>query len=475
MARETVVLLTLVFYKIVLILIGLVARRRTHSGVDFFLGGRTLGPFVAAISASASSSSAWVLLGVSGAAYAWGLSALWIFPATAGGYLLNWYFLAPALQRLSHRTGAVTVTEVLAGPPGSRFNRALTWIASLIILFSLGAYVASQFQGAGKTFSEIFGISLFMSILIGSGVVVLYTLLGGFWAVSLTDTLQGLVMAGTSVILPLAAFIAVGGPSEFWRGMNRIEVEGYLSLTRGLPPMMGLGFVLGLFGIGLGHPGQPHVVNRFMALKEGESQVVWARWIAVGWATLVYGGMLFLGLCGRILYPSISDREVVFLVAANDLFPAIISGVLLASVLSAIMSTADSQLLVAASSVTYDLRLGGATSANLLLHSRFVVLLLSLTAMIVALFGNQQIFAPVLFAWTAMGAAFGPLLMVTALRGPVSPVRGLGAMVCGFSLTVLAYSFPETRGGATERVLPFVVALAMILLPSLGGTKSTKN
>ncbi len=463
MTRIHAILLTLFLYNVALVVIGLLSQRKTHDGVDFFLGGRGLGPVVAAISAAASSSSAWTLLGVSGAAYVWGVSSLWIFPSCVGGFLLNWFLLAPALQRYSHRNGDITVTEVLAGPHGAPCRRAVSVTASLIVLASLGTYVASQFQGAGKTFSETFGISITSSILIGSGIVVFYTLLGGFWAVSVTDTLQGGVMALSAALLPVAALIGVGGVSGLAQGLSQVEVDGYMSLTRNLPPVAALGFILGLLGIGIGYPGQPHVVNRFMALREGRADLRRARQIAIAWAVLIYSGMLTLGLCGRILYPDLADPEVVFITAANQLFGPVVAGVLVAAVLSAIMSTADSQLLVAASAVTHDLGLGGKESRNMLLRSRGVVLLLSVGAVLGALYGNQKIFNQVLFAWTAMGSAFGPLLLVTVLRGRVSGVGTLLAMILGFALSVAAYSFPQTRGGAIERVLPFVVALAVAL------------
>ncbi len=453
------ILATLLIYKVALIAIGLISQRRTHDGLDFFLAGRRLGPAVAAISAAASSSSAWTLLGVSGAAYAWGLSALWIFPACVGGFLLNWCFLAPRLRAWSHRTGAVTVTEVLAGPASQQGHAAISTLASVIILLSMGTYVASQFQGAAKTFAETFELSLTHSVLLGSGIVILYTLLGGFWAVSITDTLQGLVMAAASLALPLVALTAVGGPGQLALQLADVSQEGFLSFTRHLPPAAALGFILGLLGIGIGYPGQPHVVNRFMAMREGNREMARARRIAIGWAVVVYAGMLLLGLCGRVLYPGLADREVVFVTATTSLFPPIVSGVLIAAVLSAVMSTADSQLLVAGSSVTHDLKLGGTSSRSLLFRSRVVVLLLSLGAVVGALYGSQQIFSQVLFAWSAMGAAFGPLLLVTVLRGPVPARPTLAAMAVGFALSVLAYSLPETRGGAIERVLPFVVAL----------------
>ena len=153
--------------------------------------------------------------------------------------MLNWYVLAPRLQRHAHRSGAVTVTEVLTGPPGRPLHRTITWVASLITLFSFTVYVAYQFQGAGKTFGETFGLSVTGSILIGAGVVVLYTLLGGFWAVSLTDTLQGLVMAATALVLPMVCLVQVGGVGGLIEGLTRVPVEGYLSLTRNLPVVAG--------------------------------------------------------------------------------------------------------------------------------------------------------------------------------------------------------------------------------------------
>ena len=467
MTHEQAVLATLVAYTVVLVAIGLLARRRTRDGLDFFLGGRQLGPTVAAISSSASSSSAWTLLGVSGAAYGWGLGALWLFPACVGGFVLNWTVVAPALRRLSHDTGAVTITELLAGPEGRSGRRAIAVVASAIILLSLGAYVAAQFQAAGKTFSETFGLSLTGSILIGAAVVVAYTMLGGFWAVSLTDTLQGLLMVATSVLLPLVALIAVGGPVGLVEGLRNVPGTDYLSLMRGLPFAAGIGFVLGLLGIGIGYPGQPHVVNRYMALKQGHSILRRARVISIGWAVVVYAGMLLLGLCGRVLYPDLADPEVVLIVAANGLLPTVVAGMMIAAVLSAIMSTADSQLLVAASSITHDLELGRAGSWSLLSRSRVVVLFLSVGAVGAALYGSQEIFSRVLFAWAAIGSAFAPLILLTVWRRPLSVPATLAAMTTGFLLSVAAYSLPASNWkDVFEHIVPW--ALAFVLAISLG-------
>lgn len=463
MSETTAIVITLVVYKVALLAIGIVAQRRTSSAGDFFLGGRSLGPWVAGLSASASSSSAWSLLGVSGFAYAKGLSAVWLFPACVGGFWINWYLLAPALRRVSLKTGALTVTELLAGGRDAPGSRAIRRLSTAIVLVSLMAYVASQFQGAGKTFAETFDMDMTHAVLLGSAVVVVYTILGGFLAVSLTDTLQGFVMALAAIALPVAAWSAIGGLEGLSAGLSRVDIPGYTSLAQGLSTAAAVGFVLGLLGIGLGYPGQPHVVNRFMAVRD-EASLRQARIIAMGWAVILYTGMIVLGLCARILLPPLGDGEVAFVAAARVLFPPVIAGVVLAAVLSAIMSTADSQLLVAASSVVHDLPdrdLADEHAPRMVRRSRLVVVGLSAAAVVAALVGDASIFKRVLFAWTAMGAAFGPLLLVLVLAGSVRPGARLGAIAIGFASAVTAYSIPGAAGTAWERVLPFALALAV--------------
>ncbi|MCR9160346.1 MAG: sodium/proline symporter [Nannocystaceae bacterium] len=461
MSETTAIIITLVVYKVALLGIGLVAQARTRSAGDFFLGGRSLGPWVAGLSASASSSSAWSLLGVSGFAYAKGVSAVWLFPACIGGFWLNWYVLAPALRRVSLRSGALTVTELLAGPRDAAGSRVIRRVCTAIVLVSLMAYVASQFQGAGKTFAETFDMPMAEAVLLGSAVVVVYTMLGGFLAVSITDTLQGFVMALASIALPVAAWSAVGGWQGLSGGVAAVSVPGYLSLVQGMPTAAAIGFVLGLLGIGLGYPGQPHVVNRFMAVRDDDA-LRQARIIAMGWAVILYAGMIVLGLCARVMLPPVGDGEVAFVAAARFLFPPVVAGVVLAAVLSAIMSTADSQLLVAASAVVHDLpETQDEDAPRMVRRSRAVVVGLSAAAVVAALYGDASIFDKVLFAWTAMGAAFGPLLLVLVVGGPVRANARLAAIVVGFSSAVIAYSIPGAAGTAWERVLPFVLALAI--------------
>ncbi|MDX1555686.1 MAG: hypothetical protein R3212_06650, partial [Xanthomonadales bacterium] len=273
---------TLIAYQVLLLGIGWWASKRNVDGEDFYLGGRKLGGAVAALSASASSSSAWSLLGVSGAAFAWGLPGIWLIPATLTGFIINWVWIAPRLRRQSLETGAVTLTEFLAGPRGDPARKPILWLGSMVILFSFSFYVASQFQAAGTTFAAVLNIPQHTAILLGAGVVLVYVWLGGFWAASITDSLQGLLMVITALVLPLLALLAVGGPAPLLDALITEPATG-VSLWTGQGGLLaGVGFVLGLFGIGLGYPGQPHVVNRFMAAAD-ERAIRSGRVIAIGW------------------------------------------------------------------------------------------------------------------------------------------------------------------------------------------------
>ncbi|MGB5579871.1 MAG: sodium/proline symporter [Woeseia sp.] len=458
MDDTTAVFLTLVIYNAVLIAVGVWASRRNSSVEDFFLAGRGLGAWVAAISASASSSSAWTLLGVSGAAFAWGLPALWLFPATVGGFLLNWYWVAPRLKKLAADEAAVTLSSVLAPASFAAHRRLVLRVAGVIIVFCFVFYVASQFEAAGKAFSLVFGLSKDLSILAGSAIVLAYTLLGGFWAVSVTDTVQGFLMFVAALLLPIAALLAVGGPTELVAGLRLQAGAG--SPLAGMSFAMVVLFVIGTLGIGIGYPGQPHVVNRYMALRDARS-LRQGRVIAIGWAVVVYSGMLLLGLCARVLYRELADGEQVLFYAAEQLLPAVVAGVMLAAVLSAIMSTADSQLLVAASAISHDWGLADGQRRTGLAHSRVTVVIVLIAATILALLWRADIFSRVLFAWAALGSAFGPVLLLRLAGRDLRPGNTLAAMLTGFGLTVLLSWLPDTPGDVAERVLPFLVAAVL--------------
>ncbi|NNL05010.1 MAG: sodium/proline symporter [Xanthomonadales bacterium] len=457
------IVITLVIYQVLMLGIGWWASRRNADSTDFYLGGRNLGGAVAALSASASSSSAWSLLGVSGAAFAWGLPALWLIPATVLGFCINWYLVAPRLSRQSRDSGAITLTEFLAGPPGDPARRTIMRLGALIILFCFTFYIAAQFQAAGKTFASVLGVDPILAIVIGAAVVLVYVWLGGFWAASVTDSVQGLLMALSALLLPLLALAAVGGPGEL---IASLSTGADISWTGQSTLPAAIGFVFGLFGIGLGYPGQPHVVNRFMAIRDAAA-LRRGRRIAIAWALVIYTGMVTLGWCGRLLVADLGDGEQVLFVLATLLLPALAAGVMVSAILSAIMSTADSQLLVAASSVSHDWR-DGRGDARGVTQARWVVFIIGLLAIALAVFFPDDIFSRVLFAWQALAAAFGPLLVVTLWRGRVAPAWRVAALSCGFALTVVLSWTVESPGDWIERLLPLLAAL---LLSWLGARK----
>lgn len=460
MDKSTLVLLTLIAYKLLLIGIGFWASRRNSDEEDFFLGGRGLGPVVAAISYSSSASSAWTLLGLSGAGYVLGLRVVWIALGSISGMFVAWFWIGPRLRVYSRENGNITLTDFLAEGARDGTRRAIVVCTSVIIIFTFAFYVAAQFQGAGNTFSSTFDLGMTESILIGAAIIMIYTLLGGFWAVSVTDTLQGLLMAFTAVLLPVAAFMEVGGVSGFWEGLQAVSTPEQLSFTGGNVGLVAVGVIVGSLSIGFGTYGQPHLLVRFMALRD-ERSLRQARLITIVWYLVVFLGMVFLGLVGHVLHAGIDNPETIFFVLTESLFTPLVGAVLLASVLSAIMSTADSQLLVAASAISHDLGLGG--KKNRLLYSRLAIVMLVVFAVLVSLYLPEAIFSRVLFAWIALGSAFGPTVFLRLAGVPLQARGVLVSILTGFGLAVAFYLLPNTPGDILERLVPFCAALAVLL------------
>jgi Na+/proline symporter len=285
-------------------------------------------------------------------------------------------------------------------------------------------------------------------------------LLGGFWAVSVTDCLQGLLMVAAAVVLPVTALAAVGGISGLAEGLAAAGGPSIPAVE--FSGMTGLLFVIAAFGITIGYPGQPHVVNRYMASRD-DAALARGRIIALAWAVLVYAGMLTVGLCARVLFADLGDPEQVLFESAKLVLPAVAAGFLLAAVLSAVMSTVDSQLLVASSSLSHDWRSAG-RSGHGLAGSRTAVVAILALATILALVWRADIFSRVLFAWVAVGAALGPVLVIRLSGRSVTPGGTLAAVLAGFVATLIFAFLPDTPGDVAERVLPFVLALAVALV-----------
>ncbi len=474
MERSTAILIALSAYFTGLLALGAVARTKTRDSAGFYLGGRTLGPWVAALAANASSSSAWSLVGTSGFAYLHGLPALWLLPGCVGGFVLNWMVVAP---RLRSATGdAVTLTEFLAGPPGTPWRAPIVWVSSLLTLGSLLVYVAAQMQAAGAAFAHAFPLSAWLGVVLGAVVTVAYTLLGGYLAASITDTLQGLLMAAVAVVVPTAAVVHLGGFGELFTALERTAGPDYLSVVGRREGFVAVGFAMGLCGIGLGYPGQPHAVNKFMGMAPGASMRV-ARTVGIGWAVLLYCGMIVLGWAARAAWqlPTGQNEDALY-VASARLFPPLLDGVVLASILAAIMSTVDSQLLVCASCVTHDLRASSRDEKGLLARARATVLVIGVGATVAALLLPKNVFDNVLFAWAALGSAFGPLLIVRLCRGDVAPAWAFGSIVAGGTLAIAGSYADRWIDGLDRRFAAGVLSWgAAGLLAGIGSRRSRQN
>lgn len=473
MSTATITLVTLVLYQGVLLGVGFWAKSRTHDARDFFLAGRNVGPFVTAMSYGASSSSAWVLLGLTATFYSLGAKALWILPGVWAGYVAVWLFIGPGLRRTAGEKNLVTIVDYLALGTKGPVRKIIVWLAASMIIFSFSFYVAGQFQGAGIAFTSAFGLPMSLSVIIGASVVLLYTWLGGFWAVSITDAIQAGLMLLIAIILPIAAIIALGGPSEFWGALSAHAfnvTEGGSGPNSGPSSgpnsglLAGIGFAIGSLGIGIGPVGQPQLLTRLMAI-DTEADIKRGFIIALGWSIVVFSAMAILGLSARTLIaPEVGDAEGVFFALSHAVLPGVLAGVVLSAVLSAIMSTADSLLLIAGSAAALDLGLAKRFPNHALLISRLATVFLCVAAVILTLALPASIYGRVLFAWSALGAAFGPLIIAAAMGRPSRAGGVILAMLTGFVLTVVLYLQPNTPGDWAERVVPFALALGIALM-----------
>ena len=442
-------------YKLILIGIGLWASRRVSSEADFLVGGRRLGAVVAGMSYAASTSSAWALLGFSGFVFAAGLSALWMLPGIWGGYIIMWVWFGRRIREESSRNEWVTPTEFLTANIDDRGAKRIAALAALLIAFCFIFYIAAQFAAAAQAFVTNFQMNLGTSILISASIILIYCLLGGFWAASITDTLQGFVMVTVALLVPALAVIEAGGPGQIIDTLWQAD-SIFTDWWGGYSGFLLLGLVFGLSGVGIGTFGQPHLLARLMAVK-GDRERHHGFIIALTWAVAVYVGMAWLALAARSLALTPDSSEQIFYMLAEQLLPPILAGIVVAAILSAVMSTVDSLLLAASAAVSHDLNLADRFKIDDVLVSRIVMTAIVVLAVTLAIVLPDTIFNRVLFAWSALGAAFGPIVAARVLNLEPPAVARLWSIVVGFGLTVLFYSYgtlePEFVDGTINRFL----------------------
>lgn len=434
-------LIGFIVYLLMVLIVGFITYKSNKSHTDFFIGGRKLNPWVVAFSERASGESAWLLLGLPGAALATGFMSLWTAMGCVLGIIFYWFAIAKGLRIESERFKAITLPNYFAAKFGEG-NNIIRVVATFIIIFFFTFYLAAQFNGAGKVLKVTFGIEEFNGILIGAVVIIFYTMMGGFFAVAWTDLIQGIIMLCTLIILPIAGIIELSeSGSSIGQAVSNAG-NNLNSFTGGQTGWAAVAVIIGGLSWSLGYMGQPHLLTRFMSIKN-EGKIKHSRAIAITWAIPAFAGAMIIGLLGLSLYGQgqFKDVEEIMPYMANTLLPAWLGGIFISGAIAAMMSTADSQLLVITSSVIEDFyhkTLGKKlTDKQLLNMSRFITIAVGAFGFLVAITSEDLIFELVSYAWAGLGSSFGPALLLILFWKKITKQGVLAGMLTGCLSTII--------------------------------------
>jgi len=454
------------------VIIGLLVRKRTTCQSDFFLGGRRLGKFTIALSAVASGRSSWLVLGVSGMAYTLGVSAVWSLVGYIVVEMVQFVTIGTRLRRLSGQYDAMTLLDFFETHLDDRRQRVRT-VGVVIMAIFMTAYVAAQFNAGANSLAVALELPLAAALLIAAVLVLVYMLLGGYVAVVYNDVARALVMIVGLVIFPLYGLIQLGGLPTL------LSTLAALDPARVDPLALSLGALIGFLGIGLGSPGQPHIAVRYMTIDDA-AKLRYSAVIGTFWNVVLGWGAIFIGLIGRALIPDLADvpdanPEMIYLVLSAQFFGPVLYGLLVGGIFAAILSTADSQLLVVASTVVRDLYekllrkhrpLDEATRLRL---SRWVVLGCGVVAVVLAYLARDLVFWLVLFAWAGLGASFGSALILSLYWRRTSITGVVAGMVTGTVTTIVWKLLLAETTGVYELIPAFCLSLGVIVICGLFG------
>ena len=457
--NNTTELVVFIIYFLFMIGIGVFFFLRSKNGgeKEYFLGGRKMGPWVSALSAGASDMSAWVLMGLPASVYAWGLGQVWIAIGLAVGYALSWIFEAPRLRAFSIAADdSITIPQYLTNRFKSK-SHSLQVVCAVIFLVAYTIYAASSVKAAGTLFHTVLGIDANVAMYIAAAIIIGYTFLGGFSAVCWTDFFQGLLMLGALLLAPIFAATRLSGDST---AQITEQVPNFFS------PFASWQDIVSGLGWGLGYFGMPHIIIRFMSVESQKSLRRSAK-IGITWTTLILIFSVLVGVIGRMLLSyneDIASNSLVFISMVRELFPSLIAGILLSAILAAAMSTADSQLLSAASAFSSDvykplIRKGKTTDKEMLWTGRVVVLVIALLALIIASNPNAgSIMDLVSNAWGVFGAAFGPAILLSLFWKRFTFKGAVAGIVVGAVVDILWLAFLASTG-IYEIVPGFIASL----------------
>ncbi len=491
------ILITMICYMAVVVGIGLFySKRANKSSENYFLGGRSLGPWITAMSAEASDMSGWLLMGLPGVAYWCGLAdAAWTAIGLAVGTYLNWLITSKRLRRYSIRANnSITLPEFFS----NRFRenkKVISTVAAAFILIFFTVYASSCFVTCGKLFSSIFGTSYISMMLIGAVFVLLYTLLGGFLAESASDFMQGVVMFFALSVIVILGVVKAGGFSEIianaqsipgfldFFGLATPTVADGVQVVENGAPVFGDAAPYGWLSIasmmawGLGYFGMPQVLLRFMAIRN-ENELKSSRRIAMIWVVISLAAAVFIGIMGRFLFPTAhltsSGAENIFITLSTSFLPPILAGLVMAGILAATISSSDSYLLIAASAFSKNIFQGlfkkNASDKQVMTMSRITLLVIAIIAAVIALDENSVIFKIVSFAWAGFGATFGPLMIFSLFWKRTNRAGAIAGMISGAAMVFIWKLVISKLGGAFAiyELLPaFIISSIFIVVVSL--------
>lgn len=461
------VFITFLLYFIFMFGIGLYFYRKSKDLSDYILGGRSLNGWVTALSAQASDMSGWLLLGLPGAAYLSGLQAGWIAFGLLIGTYINWKFIARRFRIYTEMAGdAITIPDYLENRFGDS-SKALRVISATFILFFFLIYTSSGFVAGATLFETVFGLDYQIALTVGAVIVISYTFLGGYLAVSWTDFFQGILMFCAIIIVPLAGIIQLGGFGATLQTVQSIDPMVLNVVKDSTGESLAIMAIVSSMAWGLGYFGQPHILVRFMGIRHAD-EIVKARRIAMVWVTICLAAAVSVGIIGKGLLPDINDAETIFMTMVSMTFHPAIAGILLAAILAAVMSTADSQLLVTASAISEDfykvLLRKNASNKELLLVSRMTVVVVAVIAYIIASNPSNSVMGLVSYAWAGFGATFGPVIILSLYWKKMNRWGTLAGLVLGGLTTII---FKSLNTGLYEIVPGFIVAVLAILIVSI--------
>ena len=464
-----------VIYLGIMIYVGLKNASKNNSSADFFLGGRKVGPWVTALSAEASDSSAWLLMGLPGLCYLGGVQeSIWTAVGLIVGTYLSWLFVAKPLRKCSITFGdSITIPEFLS----NRFkdkSHILSIVSVIFIVLFFTIYTASGFVACAKLFNSVFGLNYHAGLAIGLVVILCYTITGGYTAVCTTDFLQGSLIFIAFIVSTLVVVFSIGGVGD---SINVFKNFQELAGTE-LKAFDGMGIISAL-AWGLGYFGMPHIIVRFMGIRSN-SEVGKARRIGIIWMIISYIGAILIGTLGTVYLKKFGitldsvSAETVFSETMKNMYPAFIAGIFLCAILAASMSTADSQLLAASSAVSQDIFKGlikkNAEEKEVMIISRFTVLLIALIALLLSLNPKSSIFNLVSFAWSGFGGTFGPLILLSLYWKRTTAPGAIAGLICGGITDVVWHYIPASVAkifGLYEILPAFIVCLVVTVLISL--------